>query len=165
MRFRKLRIAWSMACAVVAVSLMVLWVRSFWTIDLISRIDNRKIATTFGSEDGALYFAHFDAVVAYAYSSNSTAPRSWAYKTIPGYALSSGRFVFERGPTSLYIVLPHWLFAIATTMAGVAPWLRWRFGLRNLLIAMALVAVMLGLAVHFSTKPPATPRFDQGFGR
>ena len=39
MRFRKLRIAWSVSCAVVAVLLMVLWVRSFWTIDLISRVN------------------------------------------------------------------------------------------------------------------------------
>ena len=30
MRFRKLRIAWSVVCGLVAVLLIVLWVRSYW---------------------------------------------------------------------------------------------------------------------------------------
>ena len=32
MRFRKLRIAWSVAWGVVAVLLIVLWVRSYWMV-------------------------------------------------------------------------------------------------------------------------------------
>jgi hypothetical protein len=34
----------------------------------------------------------------------------------------------------------------------VIPWLRWRFSLRNLLIATTLVAVVLGLAVYATRK-------------
>jgi len=33
MRFRKLRIAWSVAWSVIVVPLCVLWVRSYWLID------------------------------------------------------------------------------------------------------------------------------------
>src|SRR5262245_65176378 len=34
MRFRKLRIAWSVGWGLVAVLLVVLWVRSYWRIDM-----------------------------------------------------------------------------------------------------------------------------------
>jgi hypothetical protein len=33
MRFRKLRIAWSVACAIACVLLIALWVRSYWAVD------------------------------------------------------------------------------------------------------------------------------------
>ncbi len=33
MRFRKLRIAWSVVCGLACVLLIVLWVRSYWWID------------------------------------------------------------------------------------------------------------------------------------
>jgi hypothetical protein len=144
-RFRKLRIAWSVVCGVVGLCLMALWVRSYSTIDMISRMDGRKIATTFASQDGTLFFAHFDAAIAYKSSSNSTAPRDWAYKSLDGYRLNNGPFVFERDQTSIYIVLPHWLFAIGTVLIGAIPWFHWQFSLRALLIAVTLVAVMLGV--------------------
>ena len=34
MRFRKLRIAWSVACLIACVLLIVLWVRSYWWVDI-----------------------------------------------------------------------------------------------------------------------------------
>jgi hypothetical protein len=35
MRFRKLRIAWSVACGIACVLLIALWVRSFWWWDTV----------------------------------------------------------------------------------------------------------------------------------
>jgi hypothetical protein len=35
MRFRKLRIAWAVACGIACVLLVVLWVRSYWRNDLV----------------------------------------------------------------------------------------------------------------------------------
>ena len=35
MRFRKLRIAWSVACGIACVLLIVLWVRSYWSCDQV----------------------------------------------------------------------------------------------------------------------------------
>jgi hypothetical protein len=61
--------------------------------------------------------------------------------------LSSGPFAWERDRISLHIVLPHWLFAIAAMMTGAAPWIRWRYSLRMLLIGTTLVAITLGLIV------------------
>lgn len=150
MKYRKLRIAWSVGWGLLAVLLMALWVRSFWVTDLVSRIDNRKIATTIGSQYGTVYFAHFDAEIGYRYSANSSAPRPWAYKSLTGYISNNGLFVWKRDQSSLHAALPHWLIAIVAMMIGAGSWLPWRFSLRTLLIVMTLVAVLLGTVVVLS---------------
>jgi hypothetical protein len=48
------------------------------------------------------------------------------------------------------LAAPHWLLLLYTVTLGTIPWLHWRFSLRTLLIAMTLVAVVLGLIVAFS---------------
>jgi hypothetical protein len=51
--------------------------------------------------------------------------------------------------SSLYgAVLPHWFLVAIVGLLGVAPRLLWRFSLRTLLIAMTLVAVVLGALVY-----------------
>jgi hypothetical protein len=58
------------------------------------------------------------------------------------------------------LFLPFWsVVLLASILAGIS-WLRWRFTLRTLLIATTLVAILLGLAVHFSTTPPVSPPVD-----
>ena len=37
MKFRKLRIAWSVGCGIACVLLAVLWVRSYWIADTLFR--------------------------------------------------------------------------------------------------------------------------------
>jgi hypothetical protein len=115
---------------------------------LVSRIDNRKIATTIGSQYGTVYVAHFDAEIGYRYSSNSSAPHPWAYKSISGYTSNNGLFVWNHRQTSLHISLPHWLIAIVATMIGAGCWLPLHFSLRTLLFFTTLVAAALGLAVY-----------------
>ena len=147
MRLRKLRIAWSVGWGVLAALLMLLWVRSYWFTDLISRIDGRRIATTIGSQYGAIYFAHFDATL--RRSADSSEPRPWASKSLSGYTANHGLFVWKRRrPTSLYAALPHWFVATVAVAIGTGIWLPWRFNLRTLLIATTLVAVVLGLVVY-----------------
>jgi hypothetical protein len=146
--FRKLRIAFSVVCGIVCLLLILLWARSYWATDLISRIDSRKIATTFGSQYGALYFAHFDAEIAYTGTGNSSAPRQWAYKSLGGYHANNGLFVWKRSESSLKAALPHWAVAILALMIGAGSWLPWRFSLRSLLIATTLVALLLGAVVY-----------------
>jgi hypothetical protein len=47
--------------------------------------------------------------------------------------------------TNVAVYVPiGWLFA-ATVMCGIAPWLRWRFSLRTLMICIAVTAAALGL--------------------
>jgi hypothetical protein len=153
MRFRKLRIAWSIGCGLVAALLMALWVRSFWTLDMVSRIDCRNIDTTFGSLDGTLYLAHFNAKVAYeGHAINPWAPRDWSYESHETPGTYHGQFEWKRGPTSLNVSLPHWSLAISIALIGAAPWFGRRFSLRTLLFVMTLVAVTMGLVVWASRK-------------
>jgi hypothetical protein len=59
-----------------------------------------------------------------------------------------------------FLMAPHWfLIGLSIAMSGLS-WLRWRFRLRTLLIAMTLVAVVLGLIVWLSARPPAAPPLD-----
>jgi hypothetical protein len=45
------------------------------------------------------------------------------------------------------MILPHPLLVVLGTTLAAIPWLPWRFSLRTLLIATALIAGVLGLAV------------------
>jgi hypothetical protein len=136
MRFRKLRIAWSVAWGFAAVLLIVLWVRSYqdqemdwayWKCGYQHYVDAR-------SDEGRVSIAFgFDG------------PRS----TLRLFQ-STRSFDYVHDPIERYrgILFPHWLsFAVATGFA-VVPWIRWRFSLRTLLIATTLVAVALGFAVY-----------------
>ena len=51
---------------------------------------------------------------------------------------------------SFYVDVPHWFLAILLASIATAPWLRWRFSLRTLLIATTLVAVVLAIIVWMS---------------
>jgi hypothetical protein len=44
--------------------------------------------------------------------------------------------------------VPYWLLVLAATSLTAAPWLRWHFSIRTLLIATTLVAVVLGLICY-----------------
>jgi hypothetical protein len=43
-----------------------------------------------------------------------------------------------------HVVFPHWFPIVLFLAFAVLPWLRWRFGLRALLLATTLAAVGLG---------------------
>ena len=66
------------------------------------------------------------------------------------------------------VIVPDWfLIGIALVLAA-APWLPWwsrQFSFRTLLVAITLIAVVLG-AVVYLTKSPTAPPIDVGdFGR
>ena len=65
-------------------------------------------------------------------------------RDIPGsfYGLRFKRFLDVSA-----IVLPNWFAVAMSAGAAVAPWIRWQFSLRTLLIATMLVAVVLGIIV------------------
>jgi hypothetical protein len=155
MRFRKLKIAWSVVCCIASVLLIALWVRSYSQTDYL----NRQSPPSFliQSHRGQLTYMsglperirlrllsgqmHFD-------------PASASPPPVCGFGVSR-----PVSSMSLFF-LPHWSVVLLTSALGGISWLRWRFTLRTLLVAMALVAILLGLAVHFSTRPPAEPPVD-----
>jgi hypothetical protein len=147
MKYRKLRIAWSVAWGVVAVLLCVLWVRSYWRYDLIEGMSFTGSAIT-------KYFRCASArgqitiLAVPTYRSAITAAK-WRHKSgKPGKGNALGVLGFHYD--ELRLGLPHWLFSIAVAVVAALPWFRFRFSLRTLFIVTTLVAVALGLIVWAS---------------
>jgi hypothetical protein len=140
---RRLRIAAPVFFAVLAVAFVALWVRSYWALDFFSKMSRQKIQTTLGSETGVIYFAKFDATVAYKGSVNSTTSHGWLFVHRTPIR-DRGGFDWIREPCSFYFTLPYWSLAAASTLIGGVPWIKWRFTVRAMLIAVTLIGLVLG---------------------
>jgi hypothetical protein len=146
MRFRKLRIAWSMFWGLACVLLMVLWVRSYYRYD--SGTWHNGWGALIDSEGGRLAIATFR-------SGDLSRPMGTGFylESDPRESVWWGNSTFcfgvETGDFDLpFYFVPYWLpFSIVALCAAI-PWLRWRFSLRTLLIATTLVAVVLGLIAY-----------------
>jgi hypothetical protein len=133
MKHRKLRIAWSVTWSVVAVLLIMLWLRSFRNVDFIPR-SNYQMVIGFGR----VYFGH-----------------PVVRPGRPKYF--NADFINEEGrPDSVFILVDaarslDLRVAIAAALAfAFAPWLRLRFSLRTLLVVTTLIAVALWFVVWAS---------------
>jgi hypothetical protein len=148
MRFRKLRIAWSVLWGVAAVLFIALWVRSYRWVEHV-------------------YYETPNAI----FGVDSTRGTTWIFRnsrpdriTGIGWDIRQGDqdplqkrepkrdptllgFGWHRKANLISIGLPYWSFVILTIALGGLPWLPRRFSLRTLLIATTLVAVGLGLIV------------------
>jgi hypothetical protein len=154
LKYRKLRIAWSMGWGIVAVLLIALWMRSYSLLD----------DATYTISDGAGYkfISLKDEILATRYPSLGDAvTQGWYHRTgtTEGIAtLSKHRsfkflcFAFGVSDGWPYlIVVPTWFTVGLASSFAIAPWitwLRWRFSLRTLLIATTLVAIALTLVVY-----------------
>ena len=49
--------------------------------------------------------------------------------------------------TPQHLNIPYWIPILLTALLAIVPWFPWKFSLRTLLIATALIAVLLGLVV------------------
>jgi hypothetical protein len=137
MKYRKLRIAWSVAWGVVAVLLCLLWVRSHYYYDL----GTSGIVPIRGS----LYMTQKIAM-----QPRYTSTARFVRTMLGTQAVPAADFVVE--PLDAFTI-PFWFLVLVTGAASRAPWFRWptHFSLRTLLIATTLVAVALGLIV-WATK-------------
>jgi hypothetical protein len=148
MRYRKLRIAWSVGWGLAAVLLIVLWVRSYNVCDIVSRLNPSMQGTTFGSNDGAAYFIRMVVPPSPLLRPPQPPrmPHGWKlYSTEANAMPQKFRWNVTRGKVN--VSFPYWLLvAICATVAFV-PWVRTRYSLRTILIATTLVAVVLGLIV------------------
>jgi hypothetical protein len=149
MRFRKLRIAWSVFCSIAGVLLIVLWVRSYWKCDVIYRINPSKAQTTIGSNCGTLYVTTDIRPMRFG---NATG-QDWIIKTLLELPPDRQHLVLWLHTTEEFQAgVSHWFIIMPAGALAAAPWIRWRFSLRTLLIATTLVAVVLGLAVYAARK-------------
>jgi hypothetical protein len=150
MKFRKLRIAWSVAWGLACILLIALWVRSERFCDLISKTDSSSRITTFCSSDGKLWFGRELTTRAHKPPTFKPKTNDWKYTLIEVAGNAEPRaFVFRFTSKTQKVQLPYAVPILFCIGAGMAPWIR-RFSLRTLLIATTLVAVVLGLIVWMS---------------
>jgi hypothetical protein len=165
MNYRKLRIAWSVGWGVLAVLLIVLWMRSAWQGDarLFKWTEKQRFAVmSLLGEVGFAYVGNADNVGIdpsrkldweenpyYPYSGiNRTAYPRITERNPPFKA----RFRWTRtrwSPGLWYVGAPYWFLTLATAAIATVPWIQLsrRFSVRTLLIATTLVALVLGLIV------------------
>ena len=124
-RFRKLRIAWSVAWAIVALLILALWVRSYVVYD--------HVVVHYPS--GLEWFIAYSNKGVYIVST---------YGLLAPHATFRGGLLGEVGGVrrSAYHIRSR--CSVVCTVS-IAPWIHYRFSLRTLLIATTLVAVVLGL--------------------
>jgi hypothetical protein len=142
MRFRKLRIAWSVVCGVACVLLIVLWVRSHSKWDRLFYHLPSGGTAGFSSWDGNI-------IVGVEYSRGASYSRGFEFESqlTSQWQLdpSERGFLFMRDSSEFAVGMPHWFPIILSAVIAAVPWAKQRFSLRTLLIATTLVAVVLGL--------------------
>ena len=144
MRYRKLRIAWSVGWGILAVLFCVLWVRSYWRADSlvisIAKTYQLELQSVPGRCIGFIAYAPSRPIEGFA--RHNSAPPEGAAHTFQTHGVLGGDWPMQTA------WIAHWLAASSCASLGIAPWVRRaRFSLRTLLIATTLVAVVLGMSV------------------
>jgi hypothetical protein len=152
MRFRKLRIAWSVAWGVAAVLLVVLWVRSFGVYDGFTKFDGNSYSTSFGSVHGVILL-HKELELPSVFGVgdpqlHTRKPHGWRYASSKNDGAFDLSFNWDSGRNYWVLVIPIWFLVGMCASFAIAPWLRRRYSLRTLLIATTVVALVLGVIVY-----------------
>jgi len=155
---RLLRIGTSAVCLVVCILLIVLWVRSYHSADIVHfRLSNTH-ALAFGTVQGGVTVfrtpyprgfmkgsLRFTSEVVGERVNDYWAECSHLFSGLLGVGII-------RQPTFYVFTSPHWLVLTLIAISAVLPWAnhKLRFSLRTLLIATTLLAVLLGLIVYMA---------------
>ncbi len=149
---RGLRIAVSAVCGILCVLLIVLWVRSYWRYDTVRGHFVKSQLFSISLWQGVVSFTtHQEA--------DPNAVRLFGHwhidtRTSPSFVdQPAWWFRVSLQPTLRAVVsAPNWFLVFMSATLAVIPWIQWsrRFSLRTLLIAITLIAVVLGLAAAYS---------------
>ena len=148
---RALRITWTVLCGIACVLLIALWVRSYWWEDGVSsQFKHRMIDVE--SICGEIVISKMDVqeLLSFGIKLFSGPVDDFRQQSLPRTLLGFG--YSQWSSQSWDVLVPHWFPVLLFAALSAAPWLRCRFSLRTLLIATTLVAVVLGLAMYFSTR-------------
>ena len=109
MKYRKLRIAWSVAWGVMAVLVCVMWVRSYWRGDYVNWVRSAPHGIQFKSFNGYFEIEH-----SYNYGRNGI---RWSLNRISDNAPIFVRYGLNYTPRSC--AFPIWLPGIFATLLSV----------------------------------------------
>jgi hypothetical protein len=150
MKYRKLRIAWSVGWGVLCLLLIALWVRSYRRCDI-------AIASLTATWVGVVSTSPGQVIVQ-RYTPNNV--RGWGGISAhdvervyhaPPYVSALGFGLLSSGGRQ-GVHVPFWCLVMCAAFFAVVDFSRWkwRFSLRTLLIGMTAVAVVLGLILALS---------------
>ena len=154
---RYTRIAWTVACGILCLLLIALWVRSYWWQDTLVRNSSNTRRVEIYAVDGAFRVLNYDGAVD-AYSvpaplgwsrhslyigSKPPAPSGMPFKPVERSPLANVFRGFDLSENFLWQVPMWFCVGLSGALAGM-PWIVVRYSLRTLLIAMTLLAVLLG---------------------
>jgi hypothetical protein len=152
MRFRKLRIAWSVGWGIACVLLISLWVVKDTSF-------SRPLYTVPGTGGRLFVMGYYCVLELYIGGDPSIAAPLAAAQSLRKIAVLRQRKdgqplnqALGFACDSSKIAAPLWFLYEFCGIAMFVPWIRWRFTLRTLLVATTLVAVVLGLAVYSAGK-------------
>jgi hypothetical protein len=153
--FRVLRIGWSVWWGLVAALLCVLWVRSYWWVDVVvvplTKGHYLSAASPPGCIGGVMVEPSQNAVPNSAWMRMTINSNDYISSTADDFKFSRVWGGFYFGPSGY--VVPNWCCILLCAVLGAAPWglpSRLRFSLRTLLIATTLIALGLGAIVWLS---------------
>jgi hypothetical protein len=117
----------------------MLWMRSYWRADdIFSMPSHRQVVH---SMIGSIAFIDSPHGWRYKVESESVADLTEGLEI---NRLRNLRWVRLSGRVK---VTPHWFWMILFGVAGAAPWLRWRFSVRGVVVLMAFVATMFAILI------------------
>jgi len=170
MRFRKLRIAWSVGCGIACVLLMALWWESRTEIKgatshliphrftmVLSLLGEVGVAhgidweEHMGTPQGELNHFSKESPGEGTYSYINRGPYPRLTGKMPPF---KARLRWYRARYHWYIAAPHWLLVLYVATIGAVPWIRFSRGysLRSLLLAVTAVALLLGCVIYATRK-------------
>jgi hypothetical protein len=150
MKYRKQRIAWSVAWGVACFLSLLIWGRSHTIHDVLKGNDVGDYDVTYESSNGSQQIVAMNMAVFRGPSAISRGPwfhlRSMSADL--GGSIFAWNFHYQTTPAfMIQLNWPHWFTAVVTAFFAGLPWIAKakRFTLRTMLIATTLVAVALGL--------------------
>lgn len=150
MKWRILKITWSILSIGSCLLIVGLWLRSYRTIDGVTVPMTSSWSLELVSVKGLIGIGKSS--TASSWSTMQMSFDEWqTLMILAGVQFPSstwGGMVHEKNSTGLCV--PYWMLLIVAGALAIAPWAgwRWRFSLRAMLIVMTLSALALGLLIY-----------------
>jgi hypothetical protein len=141
MRFRKLRIAWSVVWGVVGLVSLILCLRSYWRMDQLQLPIPGNRGALLSSRVGQFRFAA-DENIPRTFNHLSQKVKERSVQPVP---VSRFGFAYSRATLAnrVDITVPAWIVPLTCLSLTPVTWLRFkRFSLRTLLIAVLLALIV-----------------------
>jgi hypothetical protein len=145
MKYRKLRIAWSVVWGVACLLLVALWVRSYFYEDVLRGIAPAP-GVEMSSNCGRFTILHVVGAIPPGTLFYTSTARADELRGVGEHRILG--FMWECQDFYTIVGIPYWFIGFTIAAIASTPWIPWSFGLRTLIIAMTLAAVGMGWIVY-----------------